>query len=89
MVKMIEERKRIRKKLSKKMSLKKRMKRRVYIMLATTFFCIGIAALISIGTSNVYAVTGRIVIYIFSGGLLIFIVFLFMYQMIIGKRRMR
>lgn len=44
-------------------------------MLATTFFCIGIAALISIGTSNVYAVTGRIVIYIFSGGLLIFIVF--------------
>ncbi len=86
---MIEERKRIKISCHKKTSLKKRMKRRVYIMLATTFFCIGIAAMIAIGTSNIYVVSGRIIIYIISGGLLVFIFFLFMYQMVFGKKRIR
>lgn len=69
---------------------RKRMKKRVFYTLLTTFFCMGIAALISIGTSDVYAVTGKITVYIFAGGILAFVVFLFMYQMTTrGRRQIR
>jgi hypothetical protein len=66
---------------------RKRMKKRVFYTLLTTFFCIGIAALISVGTSNVYAVTAKITVYILVGGILAFVVFLFMYQMTTRGRR--
>ena len=66
---------------------KRRLKKRVFYILLTTFFCIGIAALISIGTSNVYAVTGKVTVYVIAGGLLVFVFFLIIYQMTFGRRR--
>ncbi len=56
-------------------------------MLLTTIFCIGIAALISIGTSNIYAVTVKITVFVITGGLFVFIFFLIMYQTTFGRRR--
>lgn len=55
-------------------------------MLLTTIFCIGIAALISIGTSNVYTVTAKIIVYVAAGAFSVIIVFLILYQMTIGRR---
>jgi fatty acid desaturase len=65
---------------------KRRMKKRVFYMLLTTIFCIGIAALISIGTSNIYAVTGKITVFVITGGLFVFVFFLIMYQTTFGRR---
>jgi len=65
---------------------KRRMKRRVFYMLLTTTLCLGIAALISTGTSNVYAVTAKITVFVIAGGLFVFVFFLILYQMTIGRR---
>jgi hypothetical protein len=63
------------------------MKKRVFYMLLTTFFCICIAALISIGTSNVYAVSAKISVFVITGGLFVFVFFMILYQTMIGRRR--
>jgi len=66
---------------------KRRMKKRVFYMLLTTLLCVILAALISIGTSNVYAVTAKIIVFVIAGGLFVFVFFLIMYQMTFGRWR--
>jgi len=66
---------------------KRRMKKRVFYALLTIFFCIGLAALISIGTSNIYAVTAKVTVFAIAGGLFVFVFFLIIYQMAFGRRR--
>ena len=56
-------------------------------MLLTTLLCVILAALISIGTSNVYAVTAKIIVFVIAGGLFVFVFFLIMYQMTFGRWR--
>jgi len=55
-------------------------------MLLTTLLCVILAALISIETSNVFAVTAKIIVFVIASGLLVFVFFLIMYQMTVGRR---
>jgi uncharacterized BrkB/YihY/UPF0761 family membrane protein len=63
-----------------------RLKRSALFFLLTTIICIGLASLIATATSNVYVVTGKIIVYIIAIGLLLFVSFLFLYSLI-GRRR--
>jgi len=63
-----------------------RFKKRVFNYLLITIISIGLAALIATATSNVYVVTGKIMVYIIAFGLLLFVLFLFLYRLIAGRR---
>ncbi len=76
----------IKKREKAKHRLRTRMKKRVYIMLATTFFAIGIAAIINFN-SNIFIALGRILIYIATGIGCIFILFLYIFRIIKGRKR--
>jgi hypothetical protein len=65
---------------------RRRMKKRVFYMLLTTLFCVALATLISTGTANVYAVTGKVTLYVVAAAFSVIIVFLVLYQMTIGRR---
>ena len=75
---------RIRKRKKAKHRLKARMKKRVYIILATAFFAIGIAAIINFKT-NIYTALASILIYAATGIGCGFILFLYIIKLM--KRR--
>jgi len=77
---------RIKKRKKAKHRLKARMRKRVYIILATSFFAIGIAAMINFNT-NVYTALGSIIIYAATGIGCGFILFLYIFRMIKGGKR--
>ncbi len=62
------------------------MKKRKYIMLVTLFFAVAIAAIINFSTSNIYTALATIMIYAASGIGLAFIIFLYIIQVIKGKK---
>ncbi len=76
----------IKKRKKAKNRLKTRMKKRVYIILATTFFAIGIAAMINFNT-NFYTASGSIIIYIVTAIGCAFILFLYILRIIKGGKR--
>lgn len=76
----------IRKRKKSKHRLKARMRNRVYIILATSFFAIGIAAIINFD-NNVFLAQGRILIYLATGIGCGFILFLYIFRLIKGGKR--
>ncbi|MFQ5685334.1 MAG: hypothetical protein ACE5GV_01610 [Candidatus Scalindua sp.] len=62
------------------------MKKRVYIILATAFFAIGIAAVINFD-SNIYIALARIIIYLATGIGCAIILFLYIFRIIKGRKR--
>ncbi|MGR3304155.1 MAG: hypothetical protein ACUZ8I_16880 [Candidatus Scalindua sp.] len=77
---------RIKKRKKAKHRLKARMRKRVYIILATTFIAIGIAAIINFNT-NVYTALGSIIIYLATGIGCAFILFLYIFRIIKGRKQ--
>tara|TARA_B100000315_G_scaffold23086_1_gene19976 strand:- start:721 stop:978 length:258 start_codon:yes stop_codon:yes gene_type:complete len=77
---------RIKKRKKAKHRLKTRMKKRVYIILATTFFAIGIAAIINYNT-NILMALARIIIYMATGIGCVLILFLYIHRIIKGRKR--
>lgn len=62
------------------------MRKQVYIILATTFFAIGIAAMINFNI-NVYTALGSIIVYAATGIGCGFILFLYIFRLIKGEKR--
>lgn len=77
---------RIKKRKKMKHRLRARMKKRVYIILATTFFAIGIAAIINFNT-NIYTTFASFMIYLATGIGCVFILFLYIFRIIKGRKR--
>jgi len=75
----------IKKRKKAKHRLKARMRKRVYIILATTFFAIGIAAIINFNT-NIYTALASIIIYAATGIGCAFILFLYIFGKIKGRK---
>ena len=65
--------------------LKARMKKRVYIILATSFFAIGIAAIINYNT-NILIILARVLIYAATGIGCGFILFLYIFEKMKGRK---
>lgn len=76
---------RIKKRKKAKHKLRTRMKKRVYIILATSFFAIGIAAIINFNT-NVYTALASIIIYLATGIGCAFILFLYIFRIMKGRK---
>ncbi|MBS1259031.1 MAG: hypothetical protein MAG551_02097 [Candidatus Scalindua arabica] len=76
----------IKKRKKAKHRLKARMRKQVYIILATTFFAIGIAAMINFNI-NVYTALGSIIVYAATGIGCGFILFLYIFRLIKGEKR--
>jgi polyferredoxin len=75
----------IKKRKKAKHRLKARMRKRVYIILATSFFAIGIAAMINFKT-NIYTVLGSVLIYAATGIGCGFILFLYIFRLMKGRK---
>ena len=75
----------IKKRKKAKHRLKARMKKRVYIILATSFFAIGIAAIINYKT-NLYTALASVLIYVATGIGFGFILFLYIFRLIKGRK---
>ncbi len=76
---------RIKKRKKAKHRLKTRMKKRVYIILATSFFAIGIAAIINYN-SHILITLARILIYMATGIGCAFVLFLYIFEKIKGRK---